>query len=708
MLVDTPQIVWHGGEDGKNAPILSLDTHPLPLERRHDVPDDGHPVLHFILATAGTDAEVRLWKINKPTPEDTKNWEQRDVSGRSQSFVASLGGHQRGVNVVRFSPNGLNLASASDGGTVVIWSVEDLAAWSTIKADRDTRKTILRGATEDIYDLAWSPDSEYIACGSIDRRAHVWEVSTKRSIATLEDHANYVQGTAWDPLSKYLATQSSDRSCRVYQITQDGSTSSGAGRPAVKCCNVIKSCVIASDDGSSGSSSTAGNVQEGTTVLEENPPAVDSDSCKAATSPTEMGAGSHIRSANIEGKSSSGGIRCTAGTVGAGGAADSAQGKGSIEERRRTNEDGCTIDGGSTKDKTKPVQRKSLFVDETVTSFFRRLSWSPDGAFLITPTAQHWDAGTRKTQFCTYLFVRGQFVKPALCFTGLNKPSVAVRCNPRLFALKGSGESEAVDASICNLPYRAVFAVVSLDAVVVYDTEHSHPLTIATGLHFSALTDACWSSDGLSLFVSSTDGYVSKIHFDSGELGDTIPAADVPLQTRRLHPVIYDWQPKTTLVEVATKTTAKLDLPSTDSAHEASSARKSNGGSTLGKEDRGMEEPPNTARDPHAVAIRLKKKIAPTFVTALPALDRAKPGDPLPAVAPSPATPSERKKRRITPTLVVLEGANESGDARVSTGTTGIQVKSTSATAPAAQQPGNGQGSTPRKKRLAPTLVAPL
>lgn len=199
MLVDTPQIVWHGGEAGKNAPILSLDTHPLSVDRSIGVPDGGHPGLRFILATAGTDAEVRLWIINKPTSKDAENWEQRDVSGRLQSFVASLGGHQRGVNVVRFSPDGMSLASASDGGTVVIWSVEDLASWSTVKADRDTRKIILRGATEDIYDLAWSPDSKYIACGSIDRRAHVWEVSTKRSIATLEDHANYVQvwGSMW-------------------------------------------------------------------------------------------------------------------------------------------------------------------------------------------------------------------------------------------------------------------------------------------------------------------------------------------------------------------------------------------------------------------------------------------------------------------------------------------------------------------------------
>lgn len=208
-----------------------------------------------------------------------------------------------------------------------------------------------------------------------------------------------------------MATQSSDRSCRVYQITQDGGiASSGAGRPAVKCCNVIKSCVIASDDGSSGSSTTVGNVQECTSVADEKSCAVDSDASGAARNPSETeGVANHTKLTNNDGKVFAGGVP----NIGAGGAlaAGNTQGKGVVEERCRTNEDASAIDGGSTKDKTKPVQRKSLFVDETVTSFFRRLSWSPDGAFLITPTAQHWDAATRKTQFCTYLFVRGQFVK---------------------------------------------------------------------------------------------------------------------------------------------------------------------------------------------------------------------------------------------------------------------------------------------------------
>ena len=70
-----------------------------------------------------------------------------------------------------------------------------------------------------------------------------------------------------------------------------------------------------------------------------------------------------------------------------------------------------------------------------------------------------------------------------------------------------------------DLPYRSVFAVLTLDSVLVYDTHHDRPLAIARGLHYAGLTDCCWSQDGLNLMVCSTDGYISILSFEDGELG---------------------------------------------------------------------------------------------------------------------------------------------------------------------------------------------
>ena len=44
MLVATPQITWHGGENGKNDPLLSADVH----------------LSCGVLVTGGADADVRV------------------------------------------------------------------------------------------------------------------------------------------------------------------------------------------------------------------------------------------------------------------------------------------------------------------------------------------------------------------------------------------------------------------------------------------------------------------------------------------------------------------------------------------------------------------------------------------------------------------------------------------------------------------------
>lgn len=171
-----------------------------------------------------------------------------------------------------------------------------------------------------------------------------------------------------------MATQSSDRSCRVYQLGHNGhggaeGTFGESGRPMIKCCNVIKSCVVTRDH-----EQGKGN---GMDALDAIP-----------------------------------------------GSEDDAGGGEAVAESVEPGADGGSVDGGArsderddangvetAKDKTKPPQRRNMFVDETVTSFFRRLTWTPDGAFLITPTAQSWDAEAGKTRFCTYLFTRGHFIR---------------------------------------------------------------------------------------------------------------------------------------------------------------------------------------------------------------------------------------------------------------------------------------------------------
>lgn len=244
---------------------------------------------------------------------------------------------------------------------------------------------------------------------------------------------------------------------------------------------------------------------------------------------------------------------------------------------------------------------------------------------------------------------------------------------------------------------------------------------------------ACWrarSSDGLSLFVSSTDGYVSKIHFKEGELGSFIPKSDVPLQTKRLHPVIYGWQPEAAGTDDISGRIPTLSPPATGSCVlrecHASTQQGVDGGNGVVLGEASAKTP-----SPGIVATKAKKKIVPTLVTSLPVA--VSKHDPkvnngqvtrlLTGILPRP-TPSvdelqsERKKRRIAPTLVhsdlvtarvqsadgVVTVVNEVPSISSTAGDSASRIPQAFAKSPSE----SSQDQNPKKKRLAPTLVSAL
>jgi hypothetical protein len=102
-------------------------------------------------------------------------------------------------------------------------------------------------------------------------------------------------------------------------------------------------------------------------------------------------------------------------------------------------------------------------------------------------------------------------------------PTVGVRCNPVLFELR-----EGSPEPLVKLPYRMVLAVLSTNAIMIYDTQHSHMLSIVRNQHCANLTDVAWSNDGATLFVTSSDGFCSIIEFAENELGIPCSRAAYP------------------------------------------------------------------------------------------------------------------------------------------------------------------------------------
>lgn len=153
------------------------------------------------------------------------------------------------------------------------------------------------------------------------------------------------------------------------------------------------------------------------------------------------------------------------------------------------------------------------FKDETLSTFFRRLSFSPDGNILIAPTAQY--MVNEKLINVSLVFTRYSLDKPVLYHLANDKPSILVRFNPFLYKLVPT-----TDTPLFDLPYRMIYAIATLDTVVLYDTQRIGALAIVGQIHYANLTDLTWSNDGRILAISSTDSYCTLVLFEEGELGE--------------------------------------------------------------------------------------------------------------------------------------------------------------------------------------------
>ncbi|KAJ7209271.1 WD40-repeat-containing domain protein [Mycena pura] len=68
--------------------------------------------------------------------------------------------------------------------------------------------------------------------------------------------------------------------------------------------------------------------------------------------------------------------------------------------------------------------------------------------------------------------------------------------------------------SVFTLPYRMLYAVVTMDTVAIYDTQQAGPVCLLTNLHYDEFTDITWSPDGQCVLFSSRDGYCTLVTFD--------------------------------------------------------------------------------------------------------------------------------------------------------------------------------------------------
>eukprot|EP00762_Andalucia_godoyi_P003821 ANDGO_08519.mRNA.1 Chromatin assembly factor 1 subunit FAS2 len=528
------------------------------------------------------------------------------------TFHTELSRHDGSVNAVRFSPNGLYVASSADDNCVIIHRATPPLEDDLLSLPTWTLVGIYRDHINDVTDLCWSPDSRYLVSGSVDNRAVVWNVEKRQLVARLDDAAHYVQGVAWDPLGQFVASCGPDRTLRIYGIPyvkndQHKKSSKAAAANANASTNGAHStatssapphanpCVSAGPPGfpapglsalgsltdsdqrvpisangaaelSSLNAETAActalhgrSPQDQLVTSSVQPPVLPSTigpvaSEAATTDPSATLPSSAPSSfapplfaANLTGT--------TTNSTSAPAVSSASDTKEAEEEEEEDPGWFGRIPRGKWQVRhaiRKDAEGQWLFRDESAGVLMRRPCFSPDGSLLVIPAAQapveipvsssttsssssvpaedgklSADGETakppqtsRKMVNACFVFARRDWTAPVIRLDGFRKAALAIRFSPVWYKVPANVQT------IVDLPYRMVFAVATMDSVLIFDTSVDHPIAQISDIHYSTLTDLTWSPSGSILAVSSRDGYITFVSFRPGSLGDPIPEED--------------------------------------------------------------------------------------------------------------------------------------------------------------------------------------
>jgi WD40 repeat protein/serine/threonine protein kinase len=182
------------------------------------------------ISVASLDSNALVWDV---------------ISGES---LISLAGHRDQVWDVAWSPNGKYIATDSRDGTTRIWdagngkqsfefqnNLEEQLVLNSIDWSPGGDRLLMMGVEfNQIWDLTaqpprlsghtrglnaaeWSPNGRYIATGSLDSTARIWDAASGELLADLE-HPGVVEDIAWSPGSSQIATTSQGGYIGVWEI----------------------------------------------------------------------------------------------------------------------------------------------------------------------------------------------------------------------------------------------------------------------------------------------------------------------------------------------------------------------------------------------------------------------------------------------------------------------------------------------------------
>lgn len=141
------------------------------------------------LVTASDDCTMYLWEPSVSTKP-----------------LQRMVGHQKQVNHVTFSGDGVLIASAGFDNHIKLWQAKDGKFLNT-----------LRGHVGPVYQCCFSPDSRLLVSASKDTTLKAWDVRTGKLAENLPGHKDEVFAVDWSPDGERVGSGGQDKAVRIWR-----------------------------------------------------------------------------------------------------------------------------------------------------------------------------------------------------------------------------------------------------------------------------------------------------------------------------------------------------------------------------------------------------------------------------------------------------------------------------------------------------------
>ncbi|GCE31400.1 hypothetical protein KDA_68840 [Dictyobacter alpinus] len=120
---------------------------------------------------------------------------------------ATLKGHSDWIRAIAFSPDARYLASSSDDQSIRLWDLQT-----------NTCLKVFGGTSGKIYSVIFSPDGTQLISGGDDKQIQFWDIASGANSQTFSGHQGIIRSLALSPDGQTLISGSEDGSIRLWSL----------------------------------------------------------------------------------------------------------------------------------------------------------------------------------------------------------------------------------------------------------------------------------------------------------------------------------------------------------------------------------------------------------------------------------------------------------------------------------------------------------